>query len=90
MNQEDWRLRGQEEYLKNATLYFRNFTPFSETWEHEHCEFCWAKFGTEQENLHQGYCTTPIHSSKSIWICPKCYADFKENFNWTVLDEQTN
>lgn len=84
VNQEDWRLRGQEEYLQNATLYFCDFTPFSETWEHEHCEFCWAKFGPESENLHNGYRTVPTNQKKSVWICPKYYADLKENFNWSI------
>ena len=81
---DDWRLRGQEEYLQNIPLYFLEYSPRSETWEHEHCEFCWAKFGLESENLHEGYCTTPTNTHKSLWICPKCFADFQETFQWNI------
>jgi hypothetical protein len=41
---EDWRLRGQEEYLQGATLMRKRYKAWSEDWEHDHCEFCWAKF----------------------------------------------
>ena len=41
---EDWRLRGQEDYLQGATLVLRRYKAWSEDWEHDHCEFCWAKF----------------------------------------------
>lgn len=81
---DDWRLRGQEEYLQNVSLYFLAYSPRLETWEHEHCEFCWAKFGLESENLHEGYCTTPTNTPESLWICPKCFADFQETFQWSI------
>src|SRR5947208_2930159 len=42
--EEDWRLRGQEDYLQGATLLRKPYRAWSEDWEHDHCEFCWAKF----------------------------------------------
>jgi len=42
--QEDWRLRGQADYLQGATLLRKQYRAWSEDWEHDHCEFCWAKF----------------------------------------------
>ena len=42
--EEDWRLRGQEDYLQGATLLRKQYRAWSEDWEHDHCEFCWAKF----------------------------------------------
>jgi hypothetical protein len=41
---DDWRLRGQEEYLQGATLMRKRYKAWSEDWEHDHCELCWAKF----------------------------------------------
>jgi len=41
---EDWRLRGQEDYLRGATLVRKRYKAWSEDWEHDHCEFCWTKF----------------------------------------------
>lgn len=41
---EDWRLQGQESYLKGATLVRKRYRTRSDEWEHDHCEFCWAEF----------------------------------------------
>ena len=41
---KDWRLQGQEKYLQGATLLRKRYKAWSEDWEHDHCEFCWAKF----------------------------------------------
>ena len=41
---DDWRLRGQEDYLQGATLLLKAYRAWSVDWEHDHCEFCWAKF----------------------------------------------
>lgn len=40
----DWRLRGQEKHLQGATLVRKPYRAKDESWEHDHCEFCWAKF----------------------------------------------
>ncbi len=57
----------------------------SEAWEHDHCEFCWAKFmdptfspasreqvAADPEILTEGYTTTAAHSNGADyhWICP--------------------
>lgn len=44
IEQDDWRLRGQEEYLNNMTFRWLKFYPISDTSTHAHCEFCWHKF----------------------------------------------
>ena len=41
---DDWRLQGQEKYLFGATLLRKRYKAWSEDWDHDHCEFCWAKF----------------------------------------------
>ena len=43
----DWRLQGQERQLQGAVLLHRRYHRRSPTSDHDHCEFCWAKFMEE-------------------------------------------
>ena len=54
-------------------------------WDHDHCEFCSAKFMVEDlpDALHQGYATKDDYR----WICERCFADFRDMFEWKVIDE---
>lgn len=79
----DWRLQGQDEYMKGIKLLKTEFAKTS-TNDHEHCEFCMAKFGEEPENLHSGYCTIDRYR----WICEQCFEDFKDDFEWQVVGEE--
>lgn len=81
---DDWRLQGQEKYLTGRKLKRVPFSPLSKTWDHEHCEFCWAKFSDHENDLHEGYVTEDNHT----WICPECYEDFKELFQWDLVDSE--
>lgn len=79
-DEHDWRLQGQERYLYGATLYWRKYARYRDSWEHDHCEFCWAKFMEEYHPgvLHEGYTT----SDHYYWICETCFEDFKDRFQW--------
>ncbi|MGI6270423.1 MAG: hypothetical protein ACOYKJ_07835 [Candidatus Howiella sp.] len=52
------------------------FHKFSDKWDHEHGEFCRAKFMEEDDEgvLHAVYCTL----NKQNRIRPECYGDFRE------------
>ena len=76
----DWRLTNQEKYIKEAQLIYSKYTINSKS-DHAHCEFCWDKFGEEDNTLHFGYCTL----DKYRWICEQCYNDFKDQFRWIVV-----
>ena len=89
--EKDWRLElgpmvSNGDSIKNIPLYFIPFRPLSDKWDHEHCIFCWAKFYMHPECLQEGYCTSPENTRDAHWICPECYADFKDRFGWTVQD----
>jgi len=75
---------GQERYLKAAVLHWSNWTRPRPTWDHDHCEFCWAKFMEEDfpEVLHFGYTT----ADRYRWICKQCFEDFKDNFEFQVKE----
>lgn len=87
VNESDWRLQGQKKYLKSVTLVHRLYRRYANNpnWDHDHCSFCWAKFMVEDhpDVLHQGYATEDDYH----WICEKCFEDFKEMFDWSVVDE---
>jgi Family of unknown function (DUF6188) len=80
----DWRLQGQERYLKRATLVRRAYRRYAKNpyWDHDHCEFCSAKFTVEAlpDTLQEGYATLDDYH----WVCPTCFEDFKDLFAWTV------
>lgn len=78
---DDWRLfREQEKYLFGGVLIKYDYRPGDASNDHDHCEFCMAKFGKATGDLKAGYSTIDC----KIWICNECYEDFKEKFNWTV------
>lgn len=81
---DDWRLRGQEPYLEGLAFVRREYTPPRSGWDHDHCEFCWAEFGTSsvEEVLREGFCTPDQYR----WVCPTCFEDFRDRFGWTVED----
>lgn len=92
MPENDWRRRGQEDYLTRVTLYFIPFAPYSAAWDHEHCEFCFEKFFLHPDHpecLRAGYCTAPANGPGAYWICPDCFRDFREEFGWTVDGEES-
>lgn len=79
--ESDWRLfREQDKYLQGVTLIKQLYKSNNPLNDHDHCEFCMAKFGKEDGELKQGYST----EDRNIWICPQCYDDFKKQFEWNV------
>lgn len=83
---DDWRRQGQEEYLKEKTLIKRKYHPYREGWDHDHCEFCGDKFSLDEVDLHIGYSTVNGYH----WICERCFVDFKDEFNWKLINETDN
>ena len=81
----DWRLTNQERHLKGVTLLKRSYEPASEDNDHDHCEFCCVKFMTAAlpETIQVGYSTPNGY----WWVCPTCYEDFADLFDWEVSGE---
>ncbi len=76
---DDWRLTNQLDYLYRKRLKRADFLDFPEK-DHEHCSFCWDKFGHSVGAIRYGYCTDDTYH----WICDKCFQDFKDLFAWVV------
>ncbi len=79
---DDWRLTNQQNYLRGVHLRWKEYSGRGGTWDHDHCEFCWAKFMDEDHPDIQraGYSTADGYR----WICKQCFEDFKDLFDWTV------
>ena len=75
---EDWRLQGQQAYLTGAVLVRRRWEQSRPHWDHEHCEFCGAKFGEAPDDIREGWTT----EGEYRWICDGCFNDFRERFRW--------
>ena len=75
---DDWRLQGQERYLTGILLRFQSYTPAGEGNDHDHCEFCTAKFmvAGAHGSLSEGYSTT----DRERWIRKPCFHDFVSRF----------
>ena len=85
---EDWRLTNQQDYLSGVTLHWREYRARRPDWDHSHCEFCWAKFAERAlatDVLHAGYTTDDEYR----WICEKCFADFRDQFEWRLATPKT-
>ncbi|HET9802681.1 MAG TPA: hypothetical protein VFP96_05555, partial [Candidatus Acidoferrum sp.] len=56
----------------------------NQTWEHEHCVGCWAKFmeNGPTEALLAGYVTVDGDN----WICPNCFDELHDEMDWTLID----
>ncbi len=83
--EEDWRLQGQEKYLKSAKFQYIEYIKSKDNWDHDHCSFCYAKFMEKgnPDSLHEGY-TTEDHYH---WVCTKCFEDFKDLFAWKLISQ---
>lgn len=62
-----------EDYLKDDRV---------QLFWHEHCFFCFEKFMTDMDV--ECYCTTDFEH----WICEECFNDFKNKFDFSVIDEK--
>lgn len=98
--ENDWRLNGQEKFLRGAELSWKRYHARDDTWEHEHCAFCRAKFmdpdfskahrrqvDEHRDALTQGYATTAKHQRgvDGPWVCEQYFEDFADLFAWRVV-----
>jgi hypothetical protein len=87
----DWRL-DQVQHLHGQKLVRLRYKRYSETWDHDHCSACNAKFfeqdgaGTQPE----GYTTGPDYSKgrEYEWVCVRCFDELKDEMSWSEEAEQ--
>ncbi len=82
----DWRLQGQDRYLRGVALARKRYQRYRTGWEHDHCEFCGDKFSEDSDDLSIGYVTT----DSKHWVCETCFKDFVREFQWITLPSEVD
>lgn len=80
---DDWRRQGQEQYLRGVVLRHKRYVPYRKGWEHDHCEFCYARISLSEGDLQIGYTTSDHYR----WICESCFADFRDEMGWRLEND---
>jgi hypothetical protein len=87
----DWRLdnvRGLESLRFRRKQYRRR----SESWDHDHCAACWAKFAEfdAPDILHEGYatCEDYKHGADYDWLCATCFNELRNVMDWSEATDQ--
>ncbi len=78
MSEKNWIAR-----LRGAQFKYQAYKMPKPTWDHDHCEFCWAKFmesGNTDALLEGYYC-----KSEDTWVCPKCYEEKNVEYQWELI-----
>lgn len=70
----DWRPNGQERYLQGAVFGWAAYQPYRPGWDHDHCEFCGAKFSVDATDALRSAYATP---DRYRWVCAPCFQDFR-------------
>ena len=84
---KQWRIDNARR-LMGVRLQFRPYTRWSDSWDHDHCAACWAKFAEFDgaDIQHEGYATCDDYPKGASyeWVCSTCFADLKDEMKWTV------
>lgn len=76
---DDWRRTWQDSLPKGAVFRcVAQYVPPRPDWDHEHCELCFEKIGAG--GIPGGYAAADGYR----WLCPVCWQDFHEEFDWTL------
>jgi hypothetical protein len=72
-------------------LQLRRYIRWSETWDHDHCVACWAKFAEFDgpDIQREGYATCEDYQYGACYegICRACFSDLKDDMDWTVAGD---
>src|ERR1700678_2397070 len=89
-NPEAWRIDNAR-HLAGLTLRLRRYSRWSESWDHDHCAACWAKFAEFDAPgiLHEGYATGVDYPKGAgyEWVCPTCFTDLAKALGWNAAGD---
>lgn len=68
----DWRLNGQEAWLRGRSFLRRRYPEPDGMWDHSHCVFCWQRISTYPEDEGEAYASL----DGRWWICCACFREF--------------
>jgi hypothetical protein len=78
----DWRIDSVKSLRGQSFRYYRR----SESWDHDHCSACGAKFMLAEGCLTYGYAVTHEyeHGEDYVWVCAKCFSDLSKTMDWKI------
>jgi hypothetical protein len=75
-------------FPKGAMFERKKWNAQRADWDHDHCSYCWAKFGEwdAPEIKHEGYTTTDAHGHDPgyQWVCEACFAELRNEMGWVL------
>jgi hypothetical protein len=77
----DWRITNQMKFLKGIRLRHTKWIQVADNWDHDHCKFCGESLDSSTGAL--AYCTEDFEK----WICKVCFGDFREAFEWVLVED---
>ena len=82
MEADDPRLASDNSFLADYTWQWSSWFTKRAEWDHDHCEFCGAKFmaSGEDDVLQEGF----MAQDGYYWICRECFDDFAETYAWKL------
>ena len=87
MEEEDWgaTLLRMNQRLVGRTLRWKQWWPYREGWDHDHCELCWHDIcdQDEEDSDRFGWVTEDDYH----WVCETCCQEFKDRFEWDLTRE---
>ena len=86
----DWRIDNAE-HLRGLHLRRKEYRRWSDTWDHDHCAGCWAKFAEfDGPDIHrEGYATCADYQRGADyeWICIQCFSELKSEMGWSEVHD---
>lgn len=86
---KQWRIDNAS-HLKGLRLQFLRYARWSDSWDHDHCAGCWAKFAeVEGPDIQQeGYATRDDYPKGACyeWVCQTCFDDLKDEMGWSAAN----
>lgn len=77
-------------HLAGLKLHLQPYKQWSDSWDHDHCAACFAKFAEFDgpDTQHVGYATGADykHGADYAWVCQSCFSDLKGRLGWTSDD----
>jgi hypothetical protein len=81
----DWRLNNVKG-LQGLRFQRKRYTKWSDSWDHDHCAACWAKFAEFDSPgiQNEGYatCDDYKHGADYDWVCVPCFSDLRDQMQW--------
>jgi hypothetical protein len=87
---KQWRIDSASR-LKGQRLQLCRYTKWSESWDHDHCAACFAKFAEYEgrDIQHEGYatCEDYVKGARYEWVCRRCFEELREEMHWSDASE---